>query len=345
MEAKFRLNSAAASILACASLLLLAACGGGTRVASPADLRADGGIDLVIWEETYLEGGAADTFKLTQQASGDQLDVQISVEGASNLKALICELRYDPQALDPLDVEKTGELDSSGGYVIDKALALDVEPGCIYYGQMLPRPQQRDGLYGNATLAVARFALRPDHAAKVTTSVPTNRRSQSHLSWDPESSELSWYYYFSGDFNQSGAVEISDLTPLGVHWKEASGGGPWPESDALSVIDYDSTGEINGADIEALSRYVGIGVITGYRIYRSDSLDDYPTANDAPNGPGAELIDTVSFYEALGDRATERLRFYFTVDEPQAGEYYWVRPVDGAGAEGTPSTLVGGPAE
>jgi hypothetical protein len=298
---------------------------------------------LVIWDETYLEGGAAENFKLTQQASADGLDVLISVEGASNLKALICELRYDPLQLDPLGVEKTGELDASGGYVISKALALDVEPGRLYYGQMLPRPQERDGLEGAATLAVVHFAQRPDHAAKVTASVPTNRRSQAHLTWESETSELTWRYFCSGDFNQSGSVEIGDLTPLGVHWKEASSGGPWPESDVMSVIDYDSTGEINGADIEALSRYLNTGIISGYRIYRSDSLDDYPPANDGPNGPGAELIDTVSLTAAVGDRGADRLRFFFTVEEPQAGDYYWVRPVDGDGAEGTPSTLAGGP--
>ena len=127
-----------------------------------------------------------------------------------------------------------------------------------------------------------------------------------------------------------------------MHWRDTSGNGPWPVDVTESVIDYDSNGEINDADLAALARYFDVWV-SGYNIYTSQDAGDYPAANDGPNGPGAVLLDIVGRASAIGDSGVDRLRFIYTVAEPQAGDYYWVRPVDGAAVAGTPSTLAGGP--
>lgn len=294
---------------------------------------------LEILDDTYTEGGSADSIRLVSTAEGETVTVDIAVSGADNLKALICGLSYDPAQYDPVAVDCTGMLDPDGGEVINQTIALDVAPGRVYHGQILPWPTQRSGLFGDAVLARAVFLLQPDHAAKAASTPPINRRSQTPLSWDAEAGQLDWYYFSSGDFNQDCCVSVSDLTPFGIHWREASGNGPWPIEAVESVIDYDSNGEINEADLAALARYFDVWV-DGYNVYTSQDAGDYPATNDGPNGPGAVSIGSIDLYDSTGGG---RRHFTFVVAEPQAEAYYWVRPIDGEEAEGTPSTLAGGP--
>jgi len=328
-------------------ILLLAAAAlagcGGDSAALPVTGTDEPVSDLALTfvEDTYIEGGSAEGFTLNKQVAGNELRVEIAVSGAVNLKALMFELDFDPAQYDPLAVEMTGALDPSGGEIIEQALALDKFPGYLAYGQLLPRPQDRDGFTGDAVLAVARFALAPDDA-KATASVPVNRRSQGPLDWNSETNEMSWYYHLSGDFNQDGYVSVADVTPIGQYWRESSGGGPFPMSDRVSQVDYDSNGEINMADFAGIVRYLFTGVVFGYRIYGSTDAGDYPTTNDGPNGSGSVLLGTVELDDSTGG-GPDRKHFTFTVEEPIAGAYYWVRLYDDEGNEGTPSTIAGGP--
>ncbi len=294
---------------------------------------------LEILDDTYIEGGDATEFKLTSATEGDTILVEITVAGADDLKALICGLSYDPAQFDPVSVDCTGALDPEGGEVVSKTIALDVAPGEVYHGQILPWPAERDGLVGDAVLARAVFLRQADHAAKAVSAPPINRRSQTPLTWDAEAGQLDWYYFNSGDSNQDGDVGVADLTPFGVHWRETSGNGPWPIDTVQSVIDYDNNGELNYADLAALARYFGVWV-SGYNVFTSQDAADYPATNDGPNGPGAVSLGFLDLYDSTGGG---RRHFTFAVAEPQADAYYWVRPIDGEEAEGTPSTLAGGP--
>ena len=329
---EFRQGAIIALILAATALL--PACGGHSGAPMDIDpLSAD--FTLVILDETYIEGGQAGEFRVTAAAEEGGVAVDILVTAAQDLKALICELSYDPERYDPVSVTQTGALDPEGDFIIEKTLALDVQPGHVYHGQVLPRPQDRDGLFGDAVLARALFLLQPDHAAKTASTPPLNDRSRAPMNWNAETDELDWYYFNSGDGNQDGEVGIPDLTSIGVYWKDATGGGPWPLSDIRSIVDYESNGEINSADMAPLARFFGVRVI-GHNVYTSQDAGDYPDSNDGPNGPGAVLLGFREIYDSTGGG---RLHYLFTVPEPQADYYYWVRPVDNEGTEGTP----GGP--
>lgn len=324
--------------VALAAQFMLAGCGGKSADTVPPALDTSSDFEFTVVDGTYVFDGEAAAFKCTQSDAGDIVELRIAVEGAHNLKALMCELRYDPLLYDPQPVECTGALDPAGGEVISQTFALDTDPGYICYGQLLPLPQAREGFSGDSTLAIARFKRQADHASKATQTM-VNRRSQTTLYWDPESSQLSWYYYCSGDFNQNGYVEVADMTAIGTEWRRFSGGGPFPDSDLASVVDYDSNGEINGADIEPIIRFFGESVVS-YSVFTSSSADDYPQSGSDPNGAGATSIGSLDFY-IDGDYIPDHARkfFEFTVEEPQADAYYWVR----LDVDGTPSTLAGGP--
>src|SRR6185436_11796140 len=45
-----------------------------------------------------------------------------------------------------------------------------------------------------------------------------------------------WFPINKGDYNQDGVVTISDLTPLGAHFQESSGGGSFPFLSIQAVI-------------------------------------------------------------------------------------------------------------
>jgi hypothetical protein len=172
---------------------------------------------------------------------------------------------------------------------------------------------------------------------KQVSTPPLGDSSQMQLSWDGVDT-LSWYYVSTGDYNQDSEVSLPDVTVVGIHFKET---GPFDFETAQGVVDADNNGEINGADLVNIARYMGSRVIR-YNVYSSLDEADYPESNGGPNGGGATKLGAVLFEDGTGG-ATTRRQFAYTVGAPQAGAYYWVRPVDSDSVEGTPSTLAGGP--
>lgn len=172
---------------------------------------------------------------------------------------------------------------------------------------------------------------------KQVSTPPLSDSSQTVLGWDGVDT-LSWYYVSVGDYDQNSEANIADFTMVGIYFKQE---GPFTYESVQGVIDADQNGEINGADVINIARYFGSRVVK-YNVYTSQDDADYPESNDGPNGGGATLLGAVLFEDATGGSDT-RKQFAYTVSAPLAGAYYWVRPVDGEEAEGTPSTLAGGP--
>ncbi|MBN2080766.1 hypothetical protein JW859_01030 [bacterium] len=170
--------------------------------------------------------------------------------------------------------------------------------------------------------------------ARQSSAVPHNEGAAITISWDAGTEILSWRYYSQGDYNQDGFVTVNDLTPLGQRFGAV---GPFDENSAAACVDGNSDGMITVNDIT----YIGVNfdnAITGYNVYRSTSLDDYPTDPTEPNGETAELVANVPFSAAEHPPA-ERAVFSYALADPQADFYYWVRPTDGV-ADGTPSNYL-----
>lgn len=201
--------------------------------------------------------------------------------------------------------------------------------------ESMPRPDGMDEAAWQELKSAARGML---DSAKATLAAPITIPSGAKLTLSDETLELSWGYACQGDYDQNSEVNIADLAPLGSHFGESSGGGPFPAGSLQSMIDGDGNGEINISDISPIGTNFGRRV-GSYNVYRSLSFADVPTTNGGPNGPGAELLDSVPYASFIGNRALEQLRFSFTLPELKPGWFYFVRPADGT-SEGTPSNVV-----
>lgn len=131
---------------------------------------------------------------------------------------------------------------------------------------------------------------------------------------------LEWTYVNVGDYDRNGEVGVSDLTPVGLHFGAREGDPYWEEA---RVADGDGNGEINVSDITPIGQNF-LSQMTGYEVFSSADITDFPAAPDDPNGAGAVSLGTVELVSGSPDRQS-RLRLGFDLDE--MGQSYWVRPV------------------
>ena len=135
--------------------------------------------------------------------------------------------------------------------------------------------------------------------------------------------QLVWSYYCVGDYDQSGAVAVADLTPLAVHFGARVGEG----DPHAPVVDGDGNGAVGISDITPIAVNFGV-TCDGYSVKMADSAD----------GHFDEEIGVMPRSEGL-DASQGRMRFEYPL-VPQAGKWYRVVPLDADGAEGVPSEPV-----
>jgi len=328
-----------ALLLVASAAVGFAACGGGggsTGSLSPtiansteyAATHESAGFKLSVLEDCLLDNGQS-RFELQVTEEGAETVVEINAAGASNLKALYCDLAYDPEQYTPAGMSATGLLGDSEDVL---ELAVTSDRGEVHYGQVLANWNDRPGFAGEGTLAVARFVRGSAPGTKLVSTPPTSAASQALLGWESETGTLSWGYYNQGDYDQNSEVNIADLTPLGQNFQAT---GPFDPDSALSVIDGDANGELNIADLTPIGNNFG-NMVAEYRVYESTEMPSH-TASKAAS---ADVLETVPFGDATGDPVADRLQFSYIVDPVDPEMYYWVVPTDGD-TEGTPSTLGG----
>jgi len=160
---------------------------------------------------------------------------------------------------------------------------------------------------------------------------------------------LSWFHTCPGDYNQDGLVSGSDITPFGIYFDWASTGETFPDDVILSLIDGNGDGVITAADITPVGVNYGRDVLGGYNLYASDDPADYPDDGGQATKPGAVLLTSVTLADTitepgetrnyLNQQVLVRKRFRYPLEDPTIYYYYWVRPVDGLGNEGSPSEI------
>jgi hypothetical protein len=300
--------------------------------------RDSSGFALAVLPESSVDAdaigwrpGAAD--------SGCDAVIEITARDAAALKELYIELSYDPESYTPTDAEATTLM--GGGDEVVSYGVLD-DRGAVHYGQVLVHADGRAGFSGSGVLARIRFAAQPMLGTRVVSSVPDTDKA-AHLLEDTYPAKLSWRYTNPGDYNQDGIVNITDISEIGKHFgyfDEGSQGAFILKNRAEYVIDGNGDGRITINDLTAIGQNWEHSMLGGFRIYRSGDFADYPPSHTAENGPGAELVAGVGFEKTSSDDDVGRRHFTHDVAAPDIHYYYWIRPVDESGAEGTPSNAI-----
>ncbi|UNM09108.1 MAG: PKD domain-containing protein [Planctomycetales bacterium] len=344
------LNPLIAAILA----TLLSACGSaGNRDLDIAELpktalvSESDGMRLEVSPDSLVYGArlASVNLSVSEQEDGSLL-AEVSVEDAKDLRALYFSISYDTghwHAVASSAARQFGrpsELLSLG--VLDTREAM-------HHGQLYIHPQNAEGFSGSGKLATVHFERGALGSVRAASKAPTGPGSRSDISYELNTTYgLFWHYYNQGDYDQNGEVNISDLTPLGIHLKEV---GPFGPATIPGMIDGDANGEINLADITPIGANFGARV-SSYNLYASDDFDDFP----ADNGPSTiEPYATKDFMDyQLPDAAIhpgplpKEGRLFYKGDilsQPQGQQdynYYWVRSSDGV-TEGMPSYVLASP--
>ncbi|MCB1221983.1 MAG: hypothetical protein H7A35_15720 [Planctomycetales bacterium] len=317
----------------------LASCGGGGGQKGQFEFTGNPErFSLNVLDDSALGGELHGEFELKRHDEGDTVVLELQGRSVEDLRALYCEVEFNPNLFTPASAERSTLLGQAG--VLELAV-LDV-PGTVTHGQLLIHPDEHSGFSGDGVLATMRFTRRPMEEFRTVSTPPSDPASQSMPQFDSVSGELSWLYRSTGDYDQNGLITISDLTPMGVNFGESDPDG-FADTSVLSVVDGDGNNVINISDITPIGIGFGRSTSGGYNIYRSGSADEYPATPLGENGNGAQLLGNLPFSTAVGNPTVDRLAFSFEVSDPQTPGFYWIRPQDGAGNEGYASTMVSPP--
>ncbi|MCB1218268.1 hypothetical protein KDL44_12815 [bacterium] len=302
-------------------LLLLVSCGSNDNQLNS----TSGGRDFsaVLLEDGLPEAPGSAALTLLQDGGRLSLELQDMHE----LRAAYVELRYDPQKWRYSE----GEISGLPGGTATLDLIAELEPGVLQLGSILSRPQ--DSQAANGRHLLARLEFEPVEAGAMRDAASISAQAGAAPSLVLNGSSLEWFLYNPGDYDQNGLVSISDLTPLGINFGAS---GPFAEADVESVVDGDGNDEINISDISPIGASFG-NSITGYSIFTSSDIADYPAANDAAPGNETNAM-TVALADATGNSSADRLAFSAS-PALTGGNHYWVRATDGTDF-GTPSNAV-----
>jgi hypothetical protein len=270
----------------------------------------------------------ASQLEVSSHRAGSTLELKISGSRLENLCRLYVEVRYDAQQYGLLDSHPAPDF-SAAGHPLH--LSVNANEGVLHYGQVLAGPDPA-GVRGSRELAVIELVCfdtagsvvpgsgsgaRADHRS-VSGAVPAVDNLVRNAAWNL----LQWSYVNPGDYDQNGVVNISDLTPLGVHFGAV---GPFAESSARWMVDGDGNGEINLADITVIGQNFG-NEVSGYELYAAPEGVGYPET------ASARLVASPALNEALGGSGERKYFRFSDADGVRFGDRYWVVPAGGAAA-------------
>ena len=284
------------------------------------------GFSMQVLPESFSQGGSG-RFHMDVIDQGERTELRIIADEANELSHFYVVLSYDGSRWHPLDAAP-GPLMEGQGELLH--LLASAGEGRAQYGQLIAG-MDPPGAGGSGLLATVEFR----HAADTATPRAASAALQAApaLSRNGRWDILSWYYLNTGDYDQNGVVNISDLTPLGINIHTS---GPFAEDSAQWIVDGDGNGEINLADITPIGVNFG-NTIDGYIIYAGEDGAGYPADPQDDNGPQTRSVASLDFSEALGG-AGERKHFSYTDSTVQLHERYWLR-TQAAGAESPTSNL------
>ncbi len=114
------------------------------------DLLADD-LQLRILPDTFIDGGRFDSISLSRAGANEY---QVTVQGASGLKALYFEIRYDAALHSFQRARPTDFWGPEADYL---TISIPGEPGYAEFGLVLIHPEERSGLSGSGAVATISF--------------------------------------------------------------------------------------------------------------------------------------------------------------------------------------------
>jgi len=191
--------------------------------------------------------------------------------------------------------------------------------------EALPTPEGVDASVFSGLKAALREALTAKGVSKIVSKPPTgeaNRVDDLELIDNGDGTyTLTWSYRNVGDYNQDGIVNISDLTPLAVHFNE-------PADETNEWIDGNQDGLINIQDITPLAANF-FTTVEGYRLFESRLFEG---VLDEHADVGFNSSRTAS--QAGGARV-----FSYQLPVSDA-DHTWVEPIAPGEQLGTPSDIM-----
>jgi hypothetical protein len=285
-----------------------------------APIQLDDGFSVAILPDTTGLDNSQLRLALSERDGYTVLD--ISADRLRNHSRLYVEVRYEQSRFQPLDACPAGRLDGNPAIL---HLLAEAAPGVAHYGQLLVGKHPA-GINGDAKLARIRFSgvervAAPDSRAAIVRTAGGAIPAVGNLVRNDCWNMIQWSHLNPGDYDQNGAVNISDLTPLGLHFGAT---GPFNSNSVQWVVDGDHNGEINLADITVIGQNFG-NEVAGYDVYASPKGAGYPAAG------GARKVDSVSIGDALGS-SSERKYFRLSDLAVCFEDRYWVMPAGGGAA-------------
>jgi hypothetical protein len=181
---------------------------------------------------------------------------------------------------------------------------------------ILPTPQGADAANFAGLKAALRKMLIARGSSKLASAAPGSARSKVTdlaVAQDGASARFHWSYRNEGDYNQDSAVNVQDLTPLGIHWAKDSTAPDWA---VARVADGNENGKVELGDL------VSIGANYLYRVTR------YSLQYSAKNVFGSVWTEVASIPFASSMVPAGQLRqFDFPLATALNG-YYRVTPYD-----------------
>lgn len=321
-------------ILLALAALLYSCSGGGELATETAPLQTDESTVLHLEGLRLLNGSIIETSSAGRiSVSWSERDgaplATIEGENVSGLKALYFELEHDT-TVQALELRP-------GAWAINRSLQLAITPesGRSQLGIVLVNPDQAKAFSGSGVLAEISFSTAS--AVRTASKAPLTEASRIDFNYEPNVNFFYWYYRNQGDYDQNGEVNISDLTPLAIHFGKSAAGSSFNYSTVESVVDGDGNGVINISDISPIGINFGNSV-ESFNIY-AGAMALYPQNPDDPST--AAQLANVTLDTFSGNKASNRM--FFQAASPlliPASSGAWLRP-EGGGTEGIPSDIVG----
>lgn len=185
--------------------------------------------------------------------TGGQLLVQIVAAEPLTAEAVLFELNYSPARYSPQVVQATDVFAAPADSLCIEVMDI---PGVVSFGQVSLGVAGQE-IQAGGVLADVLFSTEPLDAVRVAADVPVHSGALCPLTCDAKAGDLTLHYVNPGDYDQNGLVSVSDLVPLGRHFRES---GPFEFGSALSVADGNRNGQIEVADLSVIGRNWGHNV-------------------------------------------------------------------------------------